>query len=86
MDSLLGSSEFDQNPYPVYERLRREAPVYWSERWSCWVLTRYADIAAILQNSGTFSNHGRVTNVIQREFSPSFLTLFVFGRGQSRSG
>ena len=32
-----------ENPYPIYRQLRREAPVYWCER-GFWVLSRYDDI------------------------------------------
>lgn len=32
-----------QNPYPVYEALRSEDPVRWSEQANAWVITTYAD-------------------------------------------
>ncbi len=59
LDSLLTSPDFFQNPYPVYEQLRNEAPVYWSEAWGVWVLTRYADTVAMLRDPRHFSNAGR---------------------------
>ncbi|MGH7997134.1 MAG: cytochrome P450 [Opitutaceae bacterium] len=37
------------NPYPLYERLRREAPVHWDPLLSVWVVTRYADVARVLR-------------------------------------
>ena len=60
-DDLLVSDEFEQNPYPLYHQLRREAPVYWSDLWGCWILTRYDDIARTLQNPKQFSSVGRIT-------------------------
>ncbi|MEO0853216.1 MAG: cytochrome P450, partial [Cyanobacteria bacterium J06648_11] len=44
------SPEFLDNPYPTYERLRREDPVH---RWfpNVWVITRYDDTEAILQDA-----------------------------------
>lgn len=73
LDALLLSPEFRNNPYPVYQRLRTENPVHWSDHWGCWVLTRFADVTAVLQDFGRFSSRGRVTNVIQRECPPEFL-------------
>ena len=32
------------DPYPIYRRLREEAPVWWSERLGFWALSRYADV------------------------------------------
>jgi len=36
------------NPYPLYERLRSEAPVYWDPYLHAWVVTRYADVITVL--------------------------------------
>ncbi len=33
-----------EDPYPVYARLREEAPAYWSERLRFWALSRHADV------------------------------------------
>jgi len=41
--------EFLADPYPLYERLRAEAPVYWDPYLHAWVVTRYADVVAVLQ-------------------------------------
>ena len=60
-DSLLTSEAFNQNPYPVYHRLRNEAPVYWSDAWGCWMLTRYQDVTWTLQEYQTFTSLGRLT-------------------------
>ena len=60
-DSALTSEAFNQNPYPVYHQLRREAPVYWSDAWGCWMLTRYDDITWTLQDYQTFTSLGRLT-------------------------
>ncbi|MBL8382603.1 MAG: cytochrome P450 [Burkholderiales bacterium] len=35
------------NPYPLYERMRREDPVHWSPRLKSWVLTRYDDVRRV---------------------------------------
>ena len=36
------------NPYPLYHRLRREAPVHWDPFLHAWVVTRYADVVTVL--------------------------------------
>jgi cytochrome P450 len=41
--------EYLANPYPLYERLRTEAPVHWDPYLHAWVVTRYADVVTILQ-------------------------------------
>lgn len=41
---------FIENPYPVFRRLRQEAPVYWWERGHTWMLSRYADVEATLKD------------------------------------
>jgi len=38
------------HPYDVYWRLRDHAPVYYNERRNLWVVSRYADVKACLQN------------------------------------
>ena len=37
------------DPYPLYERLRTEAPVLWDPYLHAWVVTRYADVVSVLQ-------------------------------------
>src|ERR1700674_3006857 len=36
------------NPYPLYQQLRTEAPVYWDPYLHAWVVTRYADVITVL--------------------------------------
>jgi cytochrome P450 len=36
------------DPYPLYHRLRNEAPVLWDPYLYAWVVTRYADIVTVL--------------------------------------
>ena len=64
-DGALTSEAFNQNPYPLYHQLRREAPVYWSEAWGCWLLTRYEDITWTLQDYQTFTSLGRLTATME---------------------
>lgn len=43
----LQRDEIRANPYPFYEKLRREDPVHWDEELGLWVITRYADIESL---------------------------------------
>ncbi|HEX5750151.1 MAG TPA: cytochrome P450 [Archangium sp.] len=52
----LSRPETQQNPYPCYERLRREAPVYFSEVWKGWLLTRHADVLTGFRDARLSSN------------------------------
>jgi cytochrome P450 len=38
------------NPYPLYRRLRAEAPVHWDPFLHAWVVTRYADVVRVLHD------------------------------------
>jgi hypothetical protein len=40
------------DPYPVYARLRREAPLYHNAAHDFWVLSRHADVGAALRSDG----------------------------------
>jgi hypothetical protein len=59
LDALLVSHEIMENPYPIYTRLRDEAPVFWSEQWQAWVVSRYDDVAASLKDKENLSNENR---------------------------
>lgn len=36
------------NPYPLYRRLREEAPVHWDPYLHAWVTTRYVEVSEVL--------------------------------------
>lgn len=38
------------NPYALYSRLRAQDPVFWDEKATAWVVTRYSDVASILRD------------------------------------
>ena len=38
------------NPYPLYHRLRTEAPVHWDPFLHAWVVTRYCDVVRVLHD------------------------------------
>ncbi|GAA4620664.1 cytochrome P450 [Actinoallomurus vinaceus] len=50
IDYAPGSPEFVADPYPAFERLRRESPVFFHEPTDQWIITRYADVNALLRD------------------------------------
>ncbi len=48
--------EIHEDPYPVYARLRAEAPVYRNHEFDFWALSRHEDVLAAFRNVDTFSN------------------------------
>lgn len=47
---------FHEDPYPLYTRLRDEAPLYYSGTDDFWALSRHADVQVALREDGRFSN------------------------------
>lgn len=58
IDQQLTSPTFYQSPWPVYDLLRRKAPVYWCNPWAQWIVTRNEDVSYILKNPLIFSSVG----------------------------
>lgn len=51
-----------ENPHPTLAQARREQPIFYSRSLGVWVVTRYADIAAILRDPERFSSLKSITN------------------------
>jgi cytochrome P450 len=50
------SQEFFNDPYPIYRRMRDEAPVYYNEQYDFYALTRHEDVAAAFKDFETYSS------------------------------
>jgi cytochrome P450/ferredoxin-NADP reductase len=48
------SQEFQADPFLVYRWMRDEAPVFYSEKWNWWALSRFADVRAAATDPQTF--------------------------------
>src|SRR5919109_480393 len=60
--------ELRDDPYPLWKRMRDEAPVWHNEKHDFWVLTRYHDIEAANRDTATYSsNHGTVIEMMSGE-------------------
>jgi len=72
--------DMHEDPYPTYARLRAEAPVYRSEEFDFWALSRHEDVLGAFRNVDSYSNSWGVS-LDPSAFSPeahrtmSFLAL-----------
>jgi cytochrome P450 len=57
--------DIDDNPYPVWKRMREEAPLYYNEKYSFYALSRYDDVARELHNWETYrSGRGTTADIL----------------------
>jgi cytochrome P450 len=61
-------TDIDDDPYPVWARLRADAPVYRNDRYDFYALSRYADVQWANQNPAVFrSGYGNVLELMSPE-------------------
>ncbi|MCV7154690.1 cytochrome P450 [Mycolicibacterium pyrenivorans] len=53
--------DFHEDPYPYYQRLRDEAPLYRNSELGFWALSRHRDVLQGFRNSTTLSNREGVS-------------------------
>jgi cytochrome P450 len=57
--------EIDDDPYPIWKRLRDEAPLYYNEKYNFYALSRYEDVARELHNWENYrSGRGTTMDII----------------------
>ncbi|OHV41901.1 MULTISPECIES: cytochrome P450 [Pseudofrankia] len=60
--------EIAKDPYPVYQRLRDEAPLYYNERHDFYALSRFDDVeAAVRDHRRLISGKGNILEVIKAD-------------------
>jgi cytochrome P450 len=66
------------DPYPVYRRLRDEAPIYHNEAYDVWALSRHAEVEKALVDWEHFSNcRSDILEIIQSGMDlPSGVVMF----------
>ena len=58
--------DIDDDPYPIWKRLRDEAPLYYNEKYEFYALSRYEDVAPELTNWETYrSGRGTTMDIIK---------------------
>ncbi|MCY4376530.1 MAG: hypothetical protein OXC31_22455, partial [Spirochaetaceae bacterium] len=66
LDRHLTSEAFYADPYPTYARLRDKHPIHWCDPWRSWIVTRHADVMAMLNAPARYSSAGRQTPLLAR--------------------
>src|SRR5919205_2513646 len=58
--------DINADPYPVFKRLREEAPLYYNEKYDFFAVSRYEDVERALKDRDTFiSGRGGVLELIK---------------------
>ncbi len=70
--------EIDDDPYPVWRRLRDEAPLYYNERYDFYAVSRWEDVEPALLDWDTYrSGYGTTFDIIRaRAEIPPGIVLF----------
>ncbi|MDT3443313.1 cytochrome P450 [Pseudofrankia sp. BMG5.37] len=67
----------DTDPYPVWERMRAESPLYRNERFGFYALARHTDVDEAHRDAATFSSaHGTVLEIMSPEPMPPVFLIF----------
>jgi cytochrome P450 len=62
--------DIDADPYPVFKRLREEAPLYYNEKYDFFAVSRYADVERGLVDARRFiSGRGGVLELIKADIA-----------------
>ncbi len=71
-------TEIDTDPYPVWRRLRDEAPLYYNERYDFFALSRFDDVERALVDWETYrSGRGSILELIKSDIEiPPGVILF----------
>ncbi|ETW22627.1 cytochrome P450 [Mycobacterium gastri] len=57
--------DIDDDPYPVWKRMRAEAPLYFNDKYNFYALSRYDDVAAALHDWQTYrSGRGTTADIL----------------------
>jgi cytochrome P450 len=64
------SEEFFNGPYETYRRMREEAPVYYSDEYDFYALSRHADVAAAFKDFAAYSSARGVDLAMVRSDTP----------------
>ncbi len=57
--------EIDDDPYPVWQRMRAEAPLYFNDKYNFYALSRYDDVASALPDWQTYrSGRGTTADIL----------------------
>jgi len=60
------SARWRDDPYPIYRRLRDEAPVYYASESRCYCVSRYEDVQQVLRSPEIYSSRAMFTVLMLR--------------------
>jgi cytochrome P450 len=69
------SAAFQADPFPVYRWMQDEAPVFHSEKWNWWALSRFDDVRAAATDPETFLSYEGIDidDTAKDQSGPGFL-------------
>lgn len=76
----------DADPYPIYARLRREAPVAWIPAANVWFVTRWQDVEFVSKTSRLFTAEVATSPVDRTMGTPTILTCEGAPHAELRRG
>jgi cytochrome P450 len=79
-------ADLDADPYPIYARLRREAPVAFVPAANVWFVTRWRDVEFVAKNGKLFAAEVATSPVERTMGAPTILTCDGAAHGELRRG
>jgi cytochrome P450 len=76
----------EADPYPIYARLRREAPVAWVPAANVWFVTRWQDVEFVSKNGKLVAAEVPTSPIDRTMGSPTILTCDGPAHGELRRG
>ena len=76
-DIDLNGPEAVSDPYPMYDQLRNQDPVHWSESDGYWFISRYTDLMSLIRDPRMSSDLFRaIAASLPEEVKERFSALF----------
>jgi cytochrome P450 len=70
--------EIDENPYPIWKRMRDEQPLYYNEKYDFYALSRYEDVEACSKDWRRYSSaKGTILEIVRSGMTPP-PGIFIF--------
>ena len=77
---------FHEDPYPIYEKLRAEAPLYHNEELGFWAFSRHADVLAGFKDTARLSNKQGISLEMEDLGDHLELVLSILGMDPPKHG
>lgn len=84
--NTLTIDDIEADPYPLYARLRREAPVAWVPALNSWLVTRWADVQTVTKSNDRFTADAPDAPVVRAFGEPAIIHCDGDIHGHLRGG